>query len=79
VIDASSPLWTLRRGGKEVACTVRLMPYGIEADIVHDGAVVLTRVFETEDEVRAWADEKRARREQEGWVAARQDASQILH
>ena len=43
------------------------MPYGIEVDIAHDGTVVLTRVFETDDEALEWADRKRATREAEGW------------
>jgi hypothetical protein len=65
--DHSTTLWKLERDGKEVACLVRLVPYGIEVDIAHDGAVVLTRAFETDKEALAWADEKRAAREAQGW------------
>ena len=65
--DQPSTLWTLQRDGKEVMCLVRLVPYGIEVDIAHDGVVVLTRAFETEQEALAWADRKRAAREAEGW------------
>jgi hypothetical protein len=46
---------------------VRLLPYGIEIDIAHDGAVVLTRAFDGNDEALAWADRKRAARVAEGW------------
>ena len=36
-------LWKLRRESEEIACRVRLAPYGIEVDMLSDGAVVLTR------------------------------------
>ena len=62
-------LWKVRRDDEEVACQVRLVPYGIEVDIAHGGTVVLTRVFETDDEALAWAREKRNAREAQGWAA----------
>jgi hypothetical protein len=68
-------LWKLRRAGKEVACLVRLVPYGIEIDISHDGTVVVTRAFEKDDDALAWANGKRAAREAEGWVAVPPDAA----
>jgi hypothetical protein len=66
--DESTPLWKLQRDSRKIDCLVRLMPYGIEVDIAHDGAVILTRVFETDDEALAWAERKRAAREAEGWT-----------
>ena len=60
-------MWTLQRQGKEVACLVRLAPHGIEIDIAHNGTIVLTRVFETDVEALAWADEKRTARVAQGW------------
>jgi hypothetical protein len=65
--DRPTALWKLQRDSREIDCLVRLMPYGIEVDIAHDGAVVLTRVFETDDEALEWAGRKRAAREAEGW------------
>jgi hypothetical protein len=65
--DEPTTLWTLQRDGKQVACLVRLVPYGIEVDITHDGSVILTRAFETDREALEWADKKRAARESEGW------------
>jgi hypothetical protein len=65
--DQPTALWKLRRENREIDCLVRLMPYGIEVDIAHDGVVVLTRVFETDDEALEWAGRKRATREAEGW------------
>jgi hypothetical protein len=70
VNDPPSLLWKLRRDNEEVACQVRLAPYGIEIDIAHGGTVVLTRVFETDDEALAWARDKRVAREAQGWTAA---------
>jgi hypothetical protein len=67
VNDEPTRLWTLRREGKEVACLVRLVPYGIEVDIAYDGSAVATRVFETGEEALAWADQTRAEREARGW------------
>ena len=49
------------------------MPYGIDVDIVRGGAVVLTRTFETDTEALAWAGNKRAVRESEGWAAVPQE------
>jgi hypothetical protein len=60
-------LWTLCRDGHEVSCLARLVPYGIEIDIAHDGSAVVTRVFETGEEALAWADRKRANRVAQGW------------
>jgi hypothetical protein len=69
VKDQPTVLWKLRREDEEVACQVRLVPYGIEVDIAHGGTVVLTRVFETDHEALAWAREKRNAREAQGWAS----------
>ena len=68
--DNPVTLWKLRRDREEIACRVRLAPYGIEVDMLNDGAVVLTRVFATDDEALDWASDKRGRRESEGWLPA---------
>jgi hypothetical protein len=70
VTDQSSTLWRLQRNDHEVSCLVRLMPYAIEIDIAHDGVVVLTRAFEGDEEALAWAAQKRAAREGDGWKEA---------
>jgi hypothetical protein len=72
VQDQPTTLWKLRRDATEVECRVRLMPYGIDVDIVRGGAVVLTRTFETDTEALAWAGNKRAARESEGWAVVPQ-------
>ena len=68
--DSPVTLWKLRRDREEIVCRVRLAPYGIEVDMLNDGAVVLTRVFATDDEALDWARDKRGRRESEGWQPA---------
>jgi hypothetical protein len=73
VDDRPVTLWKLRRGSEEIACRVRLAPYGIEVDMLSGGSVVLTRVFETDEEALGWARERRGRREAEGWQAAQTD------
>ena len=70
--DQPTTLWKARRDTIEVECRVRLMPYGIDVDIVRGGAVVLTRTFETDTEALAWAGAKRAAREAEGWTVVQQ-------
>jgi hypothetical protein len=67
VNDQPTTIWKLGRNGESVACQVRLVPYGIEVDLTHGGTVVLTRVFETDDEALTWAQKKRAAREAQGW------------
>ena len=67
VEDSPTCLWTLSREGRQVACLVRLVPYGIEIDIAYDGQPVVTRVFESGDEALAWADKTRVDREASGW------------
>ena len=67
--DSPTTIWAVQRDGKEVRCAARLAPSGIELDIAHDGTVVLTRVFESDTEALAWAEEKRAARTSQGWQA----------
>lgn len=71
--DRPVTLWKLRRDTAETECRVRLAPHGIEVDVLTDGVVVLTRVFETDDEALGWARDKRGRRESEGWRPATVD------
>lgn len=68
--DQPVTLWTMRREGEEIACRVRLAPYGIEVEMLNRGALVLTRVFATDSEALGWAEERRARRQGEGWELA---------
>jgi hypothetical protein len=70
VQDEGTNLWTLTREERRVTCRVRLVPYGIEIDLLRDGALIVTRAFETDQEALSWADKKRAEREEEGWKSA---------
>ena len=65
--DQPTTLWTLERDDRALACTATLVPYGIEINLIVDGAAVVTRVFETGDEALAWAAKKRGDREAAGW------------
>jgi hypothetical protein len=65
--DQPTRLWLVRRGDREVACLVRLVPYGIEVDIASNGIVLLTRSFDTDSDALAWADTKRRAKEAQGW------------
>ena len=65
--DHPTHLWTLRRQGREVACSVKLVLHAIEIHIAHDGAAVMTRIFETGEEALAWATRTRAERKARGW------------
>ena len=75
--DEPTTLWKMRREDAEVECRARLMPYGIEIDIVRGGSVVLTRTFETDDEALAWAGGKKAAREAEGWMLVPPDTKTV--
>jgi hypothetical protein len=68
--DQGTKLWTLTKDGRQVAAQVRLVPYGIEVDILHDGSPVITRTFDNDLEAMAWADQKRQARASEGWAPA---------
>ena len=70
VQDQGTTLWTLMKDGREVTCQVRLVPYGIEVDIIHDGSTLITRTFETDAEALTWAERKREDREAQGWLPA---------
>src|SRR5437764_15303441 len=43
--DQPTILWSLERDGRELACLVKLVPYGIEVHLTSDGETVVTRVF----------------------------------
>ena len=65
--DQPTRLWSLQREGRGMSCDVKLVPYGIEIIISHDGEPFVTRVFETGEEALAWAEKKRGDRETAGW------------
>jgi len=74
--DQPTTLWKLGRDGNFVSCRVRLVPYGIEVDLTHNGSLILTRAFETGEEAHAWAQTKRAAREAQGWEHVPLDPSE---
>lgn len=74
--DQPTLLWRVRRDAEEVACSVKLMPYGIEVDLARNGKIVLTRVFETDDEALGWAQGKRVARESDGWIVMPEEVNE---
>jgi hypothetical protein len=69
VDDQPTRLWKLTKDGRSTTCQVRLVPYGIEVDILRDDVLLVTRTFAEGDEALAWADDKRAARAADGWRA----------
>jgi hypothetical protein len=67
VKDPGTTLWSLAKDGGEVRCRVRLVPFGIEIDILRNGTVSVTRAFDSEKDALDWADRKRSEREAHGW------------
>ena len=65
--DTPTTLWALERDGHALACTVKLVSYGIEISLAQDGEAVVTRVFETGEEALAWSARKLSDREAAGW------------
>jgi hypothetical protein len=62
----SSMLWTARNKGRWVECLVRLLPSGVDVEILIDGAALIAWTFATNDEAlsfsaqqrREWAEER---------------------
>ena len=69
-----SPPWTLQKSGREVACVVRLLPVGIDVRLEFDGQERVGRIFQTEGEVLAWAEEMRQDHLAKGWLPVAADA-----
>ena len=57
----------MRRESATISCQVRLVPHGIEVDMLNGRTIVSTRVFETDAEAMAWAEGRRTLRESQGW------------
>jgi hypothetical protein len=63
--DPASPLWTLRNeDGEFVECLARLIPAGVEIEIVVDSSRLCSRTFESGEEALKWAEEERRTREE---------------
>ncbi len=53
-------LWTLRKGAKQLTCSVQLLPHGLEVHLAFNGdRPYCSRTFHTQDELLAWAEEQR--------------------
>jgi hypothetical protein len=59
VRDQPMTLWRLRKDGKWIECVARLVPTGVEVEIVSMGTALCSRIFPTGDEALACAKEER--------------------
>jgi hypothetical protein len=55
------PLWSFEQGGRTVSCILRHhgRMYGVEAQILSDGEILIGRRFDTKELAVHWADLKR--------------------
>ena len=56
-----SSLWTLHRNGKVASCELRFVPLGHEVRMLRNGSLLMSRIFPTEDEAPAWAEDEQQR------------------
>ena len=56
-----STLWSHHRDGKVAFCEVRFVPNGNEVRMLRNGALLMSRIFSTDDDALAWAEEERLR------------------
>jgi hypothetical protein len=59
-----SALWTTRNKGRWIECLVRLLPVGVDVEIIVDGAPLVGRTFETSEEAMEFVE-----REKVDWFA----------
>ncbi len=62
-------LRTLYSRGDTLQCVVRLLRVAIQGQLLWNGHAYLSRLFATDAELQAWAQEERAEHEAQGWVA----------
>ncbi len=66
--DTATVLWTLRKGAKQLTCSVQLLPHGLEVHLAFNGdRPYCSRTFHTQDELLAWAEEQRVWNLGAGW------------
>ena len=61
-------LWTLYSRSDTLQCVVELLPVGLQGRLLWNGRLHVSRVFITEAELQAWAQEERDEHEAKGWV-----------
>jgi len=64
----AEPLWTLQKGARRTQFELRYHgEYGVEAQLLRDGELLMARRFETRALAVQWAEQERALLETEGW------------
>jgi hypothetical protein len=61
-----STLWKARNKNGWIECVVRLVPVGVDVEINVDGAPLIGRTFETNDEALAFVEQQKAKWSVEG-------------
>ena len=54
-----STLWTTRKKGRWIECIVRLLPVGVDVEILVDGAPLFGQTFATSDEALEFAEREK--------------------
>ena len=68
------PLWTIHRGDRRIRCELRFHhEFGVEAQILGDGELMIGRRFDTKRQAVQWADLERAALERDGWALGPED------
>ncbi len=66
--DTPTVLWTLRNGHRRRECSVQLLRHSLELYLALNGKEpYFSRLFQTQDELLAWAEEERVQTLAEGW------------
>ena len=61
-------IWTLRKGHRRLACSVQLLPHGLQLHLAFDSnEPYFSHTFQDQDELLAWAEEARINNSAEGW------------
>ncbi len=66
--DTPTVLWTLRNGHRRLACSVQLLPHGLQLHLaLNSDTPYCSRIFQTQDELLAWAEDQRVWNLAGGW------------
>lgn len=65
-----STLCTLQRNGKVASCELRFVPNGTQVEMLRNGLLLMSRIFESGKGALAWAEEERRRMLGHDWSVA---------
>ena len=65
---ATPTVLILRHGAKQLACSVQLLPHGLQLHLaLNSDTPYCSRIFQTQNELLAWAEEERIQNLAESW------------